>query len=42
MKILIVDDNPTNRELLREQLETQDFTMFEAADGVEGMSVIER
>ena len=40
MKILIVDDHPTNRELLRAQLETEGFTVLEAADGLEALSVL--
>jgi len=42
MKILIVDDHPTNRELLRAQLEAEGFTVLEAADGLEALSVLER
>src|SRR5580765_8038523 len=42
MKILIVDDHPTNRRLLRAQLEMENFTVVEAADGLEAMSVFER
>jgi len=33
IRILIVDDHPTNRKLLRAQLEAEAFTVVEAADG---------
>jgi CheY-like chemotaxis protein len=35
MKLVIVDDIATNRELLREAFETAGHTTLEAADGVE-------
>jgi signal transduction histidine kinase len=40
--ILIVDDNPTNRELLREVLRAEHYTTVEAGDGLEALSALER
>jgi CheY-like chemotaxis protein len=40
--VLIVDDNPTNRKLLREVLESEGYTTFEAEDGLEGLFALER
>jgi CheY-like chemotaxis protein len=37
VKILIVDDNPTNRTLLRLRLEAEGHQTIEAADGSEGL-----
>jgi PAS domain S-box-containing protein len=42
MNILIVDDYPVNLKLLRAQLEGEGHTVLEAADGVEGLAVLER
>ncbi len=42
MNILIVDDSPTNLELLRAQLESKGHTVLEAADGIEALAVLER
>ncbi|MBI3850706.1 MAG: response regulator [Verrucomicrobia bacterium] len=42
MNILIADDSATNRNLLRAQLESEKFTAFEAADGVEALNVLDR
>jgi CheY-like chemotaxis protein len=41
MKILIVDDVPANRRLLRAVLETQGFGVIEASNGVEGLALLE-
>jgi signal transduction histidine kinase len=38
-RILVVDDEPKNRELLRDLLESQGHRVTEAADGQEGLSV---
>src|SRR2546430_1020984 len=40
--ILIVDDHPTNRKLLRAMLEAEGFNILEAADGMEALIVLER
>jgi signal transduction histidine kinase len=40
--ILIVDDNAINRKLLRAQLEVEGFAVFEAADGLEALEVLQR
>ena len=42
MKILIVDDNPINRELLRTMLEKEKLTVVEAENGVAALKVLER
>ena len=39
-KILIVEDNPVNRELLRELLEMQDYEVFEACNGEEALTTL--
>ena len=36
--ILIAEDNPTNRELLRELLEIRGYTVAEARDGQEALA----
>lgn len=41
MNILVVDDSPTNRKLLRVTLEPEGHTVFEAGDGVEALSVLQ-
>jgi two-component system cell cycle response regulator DivK len=41
-RILIAEDNPINRELLRELLETRGFTVREACDGQEALRIIEQ
>jgi CheY-like chemotaxis protein len=42
MKILIVDDNPTNRKLLRITLEAERYSTVEAEDGIEALAVLRR
>ncbi len=42
MNILIVDDIATNRKLLRAVLEAEGLTVFDAADGVEALTLLER
>jgi PAS domain S-box-containing protein len=42
MNILIVDDNPTNLKLCHAMLEAEGLTVFDAADGVEALQVLER
>jgi two-component system, OmpR family, response regulator len=41
-KILIVDDDPHIRELVRVFLQNEGFDVYEAADGVEALSKLER
>lgn len=38
--ILVAEDNPVNRELLRELLETQEYRVVEACDGQEALRMI--
>jgi response regulator RpfG family c-di-GMP phosphodiesterase len=40
--VLIVDDDPSNRKLLREILHAERYTTVEAEDGVEGLFALER
>jgi CheY-like chemotaxis protein len=40
-KVLVAEDNPVNRELLRELLEIQGYTVSEACDGHEALKMIE-
>ena len=42
MKLIVVDDIATNRELLRERFEAAGHTMFEAADGIEALQILAR
>jgi two-component system, cell cycle sensor histidine kinase and response regulator CckA len=42
MKVLIVDDTPTNLRLLRAVLEGENFEVVEAADGVQALAILER
>jgi signal transduction histidine kinase len=42
MKVLIVDDNTTNRKLLRINLEGEDIATIEAEDGVEALEKLEK
>jgi CheY-like chemotaxis protein len=39
-KILIAEDNPVNRELLRELLEMRGHEVFEACDGMEALTMV--
>jgi two-component system, cell cycle response regulator DivK len=39
-KILIAEDNPVNRELLREFLEMQGYEIFEACNGEEALAML--
>jgi CheY-like chemotaxis protein len=41
-KILIAEDNPVNRELLRELLEIWDYEVFEACDGLQALAMVEQ
>jgi len=41
MKILVAEDNPVNRELIRELLEIRDHTVIEACDGEQALRVLE-
>jgi len=41
-KILIAEDNPVNRELLRELLEIQGYEIFEACNGQEALAMIDQ
>jgi CheY-like chemotaxis protein len=41
-KILIAEDNPVNRELLRELLEMRGHTVAEACDGEEALRIVEQ
>ncbi len=40
--ILIAEDNPVNRELLRELLEIRGYTVAEACDGHEALAMVEQ
>lgn len=40
--ILIAEDNPTNRELLRELLENRGYTVAEACNGQETLAMVEQ
>ncbi|MGD2024075.1 MAG: response regulator, partial [Desulfobacterales bacterium] len=42
MKVLVVDDNPTSREILRDMLESFSFEVTLAATGQEGITEIEK
>jgi adenylate cyclase len=39
-RILIVDDNETNRDILRTRLRPQDYELMEAGDGEEALSIV--
>jgi two-component system, cell cycle response regulator DivK len=38
--ILVVEDNPVNRELIREILEAQGYSVVEAQDGAEAIAML--
>jgi CheY-like chemotaxis protein len=40
--VLIAEDNPTNRELLRELLEIRGYTVAEACNGQEALDMVEQ
>jgi len=40
--VLIAEDNPTNRELLRELLETRGYLVAEACNGQEALAMVEQ
>ena len=42
MRVLIVDDNPADRELVRIMLECHGHSVREGGDGLEGLEVLER
>ena len=39
--VLVAEDNPANRELLREFLETRGYSVIEARDGQEALKMVE-
>jgi CheY-like chemotaxis protein len=41
-KVLIAEDNATNRELFRELLEARGYTVVEACDGTEALKMMEQ
>jgi CheY-like chemotaxis protein/anti-sigma regulatory factor (Ser/Thr protein kinase) len=41
-KVLIIDDDPGTRELLRRALAAEDYTVVEAADGLKGLACLKR
>jgi two-component system, cell cycle response regulator DivK len=41
INVLVAEDNPVNRELLRELLEVWGYNVIEAADGQEALKMIE-
>jgi CheY-like chemotaxis protein len=41
-KVLIAEDNATNRELFRELLEARGYTVVEACDGTEALQMMEQ
>ncbi|MGA9393171.1 MAG: response regulator [Candidatus Sulfotelmatobacter sp.] len=42
IRVLVAEDNPVNRELLRELLEMRGYTVVEACDGEEALRLIEQ
>jgi len=41
-RVLVAEDNPTNRELLRELLEIRGYSVVEACDGEETLATVEQ
>ena len=41
-KILVIEDNDDNREILKQQLEYLGYEVVEAANGLEGLSQVEK
>ncbi|MGA7927627.1 MAG: response regulator [Candidatus Sulfotelmatobacter sp.] len=41
-KVLVAEDNPVNRELLRELLETGGYSVIEACNGQEALDMVEQ
>jgi two-component system cell cycle response regulator DivK len=41
-KVLVAEDNPVNRELLRELLENRGYSVIEACNGQEALDMVER
>jgi CheY-like chemotaxis protein len=41
IKVLVAEDNPVNRELLRELLENRGYTVVEACDGQEALRMVD-
>ena len=41
-RILVADDNPVSRELVREILDSPDYVVIEAEDGREALELIDR
>jgi CheY-like chemotaxis protein len=42
IRVLVAEDNPTNRELLRELLDLKGYAISEAGDGKEALEMIEQ
>ena len=40
-KVLVAEDNPVNRELLRELLENRGYAVVEARDGQEALRMVD-
>ena len=38
--LLIIEDDPLQRRLVKENLETEDFTVFEAVSGKAAMEIV--
>jgi CheY-like chemotaxis protein len=41
-KVLVAEDNPVNRELLRELLENRGYSVIEACNGQEALDMVEQ